>query len=338
MCESVSDRTSVRMLRACAILRSAVRRSPRPFRSGQRRDRPPPRSPGGHHRLLGPHGPCSGRRMPWPPPVRLLCVRGRRTGPRRLRLPPRPVPRRRSHHPVRQAPLAEPDDHLRRQVARPDGRGGDAVRTVFPGHRPCRVRSDGCHDVKVYSKHPAGASSRSTAPAASTNAASRWSFGSRRSSMRTRGSSSGSCPLGRLSLHELDRAVAGRGAAALRVPAVFLHEQVPGHPEDLLRRPRPGRRRVDDHLPRRAAVQHLRRPAGGRRADGSARRAEALRRAPSAGPGRGDNGAHGKEAARRGPRTGRTSDRAAREGCRRVAGRGHSSGSRGRRWGPGGRR
>lgn len=29
----------------------------------------------------------------------------------------------------------------------------NAVRTVFPGHRPCRVRSDGCHDVKVYSKH-----------------------------------------------------------------------------------------------------------------------------------------------------------------------------------------
>jgi hypothetical protein len=29
----------------------------------------------------------------------------------------------------------------------------EAMRAVFPGHRTCRVRSTGCHNVKVYSKH-----------------------------------------------------------------------------------------------------------------------------------------------------------------------------------------
>ncbi|CAG6395325.1 helix-turn-helix domain-containing protein [Streptomyces cocklensis] len=29
----------------------------------------------------------------------------------------------------------------------------DAMRAVFPGHSTCRVRSAGCHNVKVYSKH-----------------------------------------------------------------------------------------------------------------------------------------------------------------------------------------
>jgi hypothetical protein len=33
------------------------------------------------------------------------------------------------------------------------GAAEDAIRAVFPGHRPCRVRSTGCHNVKVYSKH-----------------------------------------------------------------------------------------------------------------------------------------------------------------------------------------